>query len=629
MKKYLLILCLFLLTFFHHLAFANTQQLLQLLDYVGVDYAGTVADGKITDAGEYEEMLEFTAGINEHIKNLPEHPIKSELLSLNQDLLAAIEQKRPPQTVRDLTVKMHKKIIAAYKIVVIPRKQPDLQLAQKLYAEHCASCHGVDGFGDGPAAVNMDPPPINFRDVERYRQRTLYGLYTTITQGVSNTAMNAYSDTLNSHERWSLAFYVGSMAASVDDDIHYKKHPLLDIKKLTITTPASAADLYGESGARVMGYLRQHPQLLYNREQTIDFIKDKLERLLAAYQYKQYQQAYQFAVEAYLEGFELIEPNITAFDPQLKTDIETAMTALRNKIRSGITYEEIQGDVKAINNKLNLAENILHNRSLNGAPAFAGSLFILLREGLEAILIIAALVAFLIKTNRRDGLKYIHAGWILALLAGGLTWWASLSLFNISGASREITEGVAAIVAMVVLLYVGFWMHDKSSAEKWKKFIDDNMNKALGSGTLWALTGLSFIAVYREAFETILFYQAMWVQTDDGGRAMVIAGMLVASLLLLIVGWLIMKYSFKLPLRQFFSVTAGLMFVLAIIFAGKGVAALQEAGVLSSSPVNFIHIDLLGIYPNLQGLVLQLILIVVAVYLWKFKGNHTLTVAKD
>jgi high-affinity iron transporter len=300
-----------------------------------------------------------------------------------------------------------------------------------------------------------------------------------------------------------------------------------------------------------------------------------------------------------------------------------AMTGLRNKIRGGESIEVIESEIASISNKLTIADDLLNSTSLSGSAAFASAFFILLREGLEALLIVAALAAFLVRPKRQDGLRYIHMGWISALALGLLTWWASTSLVSISGASREITEGVAAIVATLVLLYVGFWMHDKTSAAKWKKFIDDSMHKALTSGTLWTLTGLSFIAVYREAFETILFYQALWAQAGEAGKTMAFSGFLSAVGVLAVLGWLIMRYSVRLPLRQFFAVTGGLMFVLAIIFAGKGIAALQEAGVIISSPVNFFRFDLLGIYPNLQGLLVQLALIIVAVILWNKKSANS------
>jgi len=463
----------------------------------------------------------------------------------------------------------------------------------------------------------MEPPPINFHDIDRYKQRTLYGLHSTITQGVSDTAMKAY-DQLSDEDRWSLAFYVGSLEVQVTD-VDIKESPLLNISKLTITTPEQAKDMYGDNGAEVMAYLRHHPEVFYDNKSNLTFAKQRLADVITVYKNNDRKKAYQYAVEAYLEGFELVEQNINAFDKPLRLEIEVAMTGLRNKIRAGESVDVIESEIALINKNLDIADELLNSKSLSGGAAFASAFFILLREGLEALLIVAALAAFLVRTKRQDGLRYIHLGWISALVLGVFTWWASVSIVNISGASREITEGVAAIVATIVLLYVGFWMHDKSSAAKWKKFIDDSMHKALTSGTLWTLTGLSFIAVYREAFETILFYQALWAQTNEAGKTMGLSGFVTAVAVLVVLGWLIMRYSIRLPLRQFFAVTGGLMFVLAIIFAGKGISTLQEAGLIISSPVNFFRFDLLGIYPNLQGLLVQLGLIVIALILWNKK----------
>ncbi|VAW68762.1 hypothetical protein MNBD_GAMMA09-3528 [hydrothermal vent metagenome] len=602
---------------------ADTQQLLQLIDYVGVDYSGAIVDGKVASEAEYAEMLDFTAGITQQLADLPEHRIKPELEKQAQTLALSVQQKKAATEVRQLTAQMHHQIVTAYEIVVVPRKQPDLIKAQQLYAENCTSCHGIDGSGNGPAAAGMEPAPTNFRDIERYKQRTLFGLHSTISQGVSDTAMPAFTQ-LSDDERWSLAFYVGGLAMlpgnleSTDGaDID---NPLLNINKLTTTTPDQAEDLYGHNGATIMAYLRHHPDVFFNSESNLAFARKKLDEVITAYANNDPKTAYIYAVEAYLEGFELVEQNINAFNKPLKLEIEVAMTGLRNKIRKGESLQVIRNDIAFINEKLDIADELLGSKSLSGGAAFASAFFILLREGLEALLIVAALAAFLVRTKRKDGLVYIHLGWISALAAGLLTWWASVSLIDISGASREITEGVAAIVATVVLLYVGFWMHDKTSAAKWKKFIDDSMHKALSSGTLWTLTGLSFIAVYREVFETILFYQALWAQTNEAGKSMAMSGFGSAVAVLAVIGWLIMRYSVRLPLRQFFAVTGGLMFFLAIIFAGKGIAALQEAGVIISSPVNFFRIDLLGIYPNLQGLLVQLSLIIIAVILWNKKS---------
>lgn len=617
---------LVLLLFFARPLMADVQQLLQLIDYVGVDYSGAVEDGKVVNQAEYDEMLDFSAGIAQQLADLPEPAasagkVKVELLEHSKQLSLWVQQKAAPTQIKQLTSTMHNKIITAYDIKVVPRKLPDLKRASQLYAEHCGSCHGAEGYGDGPAAKGMEPAPINFHDVERYQQRTLYGLHSTITQGVSDTAMGAYA-TLSDADRWSLAFYVGGMALLVDGSmieakqIDISNSPLLNISQLTIMTPDQAAELYGEDGATIMAYLRHHPEVFFNKESKLALAKLRLADVITAYKNKQHKKAYQYAVEAYLEGFELVEQNINAFNKPLRLEIEILMTGLRNKIRGEESLEVIESEIALINEKLDVAESLLGSKSLSGSAAFASAFFILLREGLEALLVVAALAAFLVRTKRKDGLRYIHFGWISALLLGMLTWWASLSLINISGASREITEGVAAIVATVVLLYVGFWMHDKTSAAKWKKFIDGSMQKALTSGTLWTLTGLSFIAVYREVFETILFYQALWAQTNEAGQSMALSGFISAVGVLSILGWLIMRYSVRLPLREFFAATGGLMFVLAIIFAGKGIAALQEAGLIISSPVNFVRIDWLGVYPNLQGLLVQLGLIIVAIVLW-------------
>jgi len=614
------------LMFFARPLLADTQQLLQLIDYVGVDYSSAVTDGQISNQVEYDEMLDFSTGIMQQLADLPEHSVKNGLIADAQRLTQMVEQKVSADKIRKLTANMHKQIIDAYQIIVVPRKPPNLIKARQLYSQQCASCHGADGFGDGPAAAGMEPPPINFHDVERYQQRTLYGLHSTITQGVSDTAMKAY-DTLSDGDRWSLAFYIGSLAeAEADIDIHrvdVEENPLFNLGKLTTTTPAQAKELYGEKGARLMSYLRHHPEVFYDDASNLEYAQQRLVDVLAAYKNNEHKKAYRYAVEAYLEGFELVEQNINALDKPLRLEIEAAMTELRNKIRHGESAGVIESEIALISNKLAIADELLDSTSLSGSAAYASAFFILLREGLEALLIVAALSAFLVRTKRQDGLLYIHIGWVSALVLGFFTWWASTSLVSISGASREITEGVAAIVATLVLLYVGFWMHDKTSAAKWKKFIDDSMHKALTSGTLWTLTGLSFIAVYREAFETILFYQALWAQTGETGQTMALSGFLSAVGVLAVVGWLIMRYSVRLPLRQFFSITGGLMFVLAIIFAGKGIAALQEAGIIIYSPVNFIRIDILGIYPNLQGLLVQTALIVVAVILWNKKSSNT------
>ena len=620
MKRVVLVLSL--LVFSSLSRAGDIQQLLQLIDYVGVDYGEAVRAGEVIHPGEFEEMQDFSQGIVQHVADLPEGAAKATLAEQAARLVERVSAKADPAEIRNLTSEMRAAIINGYKVTVVPRKTPDLLRAAQLYSESCASCHGATGAGDGPMAAGMEPPPIDFTDRKRYAQRNLYGLYNTITQGVPDTAMTPFHE-MSAEDRWSLAFYVGQMAISDEqrsvnaaDFSDPKLAPLQDIRKLTVLTPAEAEREFGPAGGEMMAYLRANPAALFSNRSPLEFSLHRLDDVVAAYKAGDHDKAYRLAVEAYLEGFELVEQGLNAVDSKLRLEIEHAMTTLRNQIREDVPAEELELAVIDIKGKLELASQRLSGRSLSGTAAFASAFFILVREGLEALLVVAALAAFLVKTEHKNNMRYLHFGWIGALAVGFLTWWASVSLIEISGASREITEGVAALTATVVLFYVGFWLHDKTNAAQWRQFIEQNVRKALSAGALWGLAGLSFITVYREVFETILFYQALWAQTDEAGRSMALGGFGTAVGVLIVLAWLVMRYSMRLPLRQFFSVTGILMFVLAVIFAGKGVAALQEAGYIPVTPVNFPRFDLLGIYPNLQGLALQLGLLLLAMFLW-------------
>lgn len=598
------------------------EQLLQLIDYIGVDYVEAVVQGEVINPGEYEEMQDFAQGIAQKVGDLGPGEHKIRLLDQSQKLIKLIESKADPTLVRVVTANMRLAIINNYKVTVVPRKVPDLKLGAMLYQQNCASCHGTSGDGQGPLSLGMEPAPINFLDKERYAQRTLYGLYNTITQGVPDTAMISYRE-MSAEDRWTLAFYVGQLAINENDyaDVNHRMTesdmaPLLDVQKFTVTTPAEAELDFGEEGGMMMALLRVNPQPLFSTESPLLFSRHRLDDVKQAYLKGDQDGAYKLAVEAYLEGFELVEQGLNAVDSGLRLEIERAMTGLRNQIRAQVDDTDLEAEIIHIKGLLDLASERLDKRSLTGGAAFASAFFILVREGLEALLVVAALIAFLVKTEHRTNVRYLHFGWIGALLAGGLTWWASVSIVEISGASREITEGIAALVAASVLFYVGFWLHDKTTAAQWKAFIEKSMHRALSAGTLWGLAGLSFIAVYREVFESILFFQALWVQTDDTGRSMALGGIAAGAALLTVLAWVVFRLSMRLPLRQFFSVSGLLMFILALVFAGKGVAALQEAGYIHVTPVNMPRIDLLGIYPNLQGLLLQGALLLLALFLW-------------
>lgn len=241
---------------------------------------------------------------------------------------------------------------------------------------------------------------------------------------------------------------------------------------------------------------------------------------------------------------------------------------------------------------------------------YLGALTILLREGLEALLVVVAILAFLKKAERSDVLPYVHAGWVTALVAGGLTWGVATYLVELSGASREMTEGFSAIFASLVLLAVGVWMHQKSMAGRWQAYVKQKLSSALNRKSAMMLFLLSFITVYREVFETVLFYAALWTQ-DNG--IYLLAGLGSGIVILAGVAWLLLRSSARLPISQFFLYSSALVGILAIVLMGKGIAALQKVGLLENTPMLIPRVDALGVYPSFQTIGAQVLVILIIV----------------
>jgi high-affinity iron transporter len=277
----------------------------------------------------------------------------------------------------------------------------------------------------------------------------------------------------------------------------------------------------------------------------------------------------------------------------------------------------VQGRIGHIDVLLSRAQEKISGEGFSQASAFVSACVILLREGLEAILLLAAIIAFVAKTGRRDAMPWLHAGWIAALLLGALTWVAAEFLIDVSGADREMTEGFTALLAAGMLLYVGYWLHGKSRSKAWSAFLRHQVDAALEKKTLWAMASISFLAVYRELFETILFYQALWAQSDAGGHVAVLSGMATSVAALAIAGWSIFKYSVRLPLGPFFVAMLWLVLLFAFVLAGDGVAKLQEAGAVGANAVHFVAVPVLGIHPTVETLAAQIAVIaLIALSYW-------------
>ena len=247
--------------------------------------------------------------------------------------------------------------------------------------------------------------------------------------------------------------------------------------------------------------------------------------------------------------------------------------------------------------------------------SFGQALIILLREGLEAILVVAAIIAYLIKAGMKDRVKHIYAGIALGLIGSGIVAVLFAFLYNSASAHQEILEGVVALVAMGMLLFTSNWMLSKSSVESWNRYIKDRTEASISEGGFWALASLSFLAVFREGAETVMFYEALFTM-DPSGRASIWQGFAVGVVLLVAIFLLIRFTSVKIPLRPFFAVTSFLMAVLVVIFAGGGAHALYEGDLIPGTYVpGWPTYDYLGIYPYRETLGFQVFMLLVVIVL--------------
>jgi len=590
----------------------DVSQTWQMLDYLAVDYAGAVHQGQVLSTSEYEEMREFARRARDKVDALPATPASAALHAQADQLVALIDGKATEADVARQAHGLANGLLQAYPVPTSPTRAPDLSRGATLYQAQCATCHGATGHGDGPAGLQLTPRPIDFTDQARADQRSALSLYEVITQGVADTPMVSYKTTLSDDDRWALAYYVGTLAyadasqrgAQAWQQDARARGAIASPSELARARVSELAEAVGVDQARlIVGYLRAHPEALHQALEGVPLARARLSASLDAYRRGSTDEAQQFALSAYLDGIEPVEARLDARDSALRTRIETAMGAYRTSLSRSGNQDAVAARAHAIDGMLEQAHQLLTAAAASPAATFVGALTILVREGLEALLVVVALLAFLRKADRHDATRYVHAGWTLALLAGAITWGIASYAISISGASRELTEGLSSLFAAAVLLGVGLWMHQKSIGGRWQSYLKAKMATALDRKSAWFVFGLTFVSVYREVFETILFYTALW---NEGQGLWLLAGLATGAVLLAVIAWLLLRSSRRLPLGTFFSVSSAVIAVLAVVLTGKGVAALQEAGWTAVTTAPAPSIDWLGIYPTWQSLLAQL-----------------------
>ena len=346
-------------------------------------------------------------------------------------------------------------------------------------------------------------------------------------------------------------------------------------------------------------------------------INQRIQQAIVLYQQGDAKKAMLSVQNTYFDVFENsgMENKIGSRDSNFKAELEGYFTRLVSLMKAG-QGDKLQDQAVGLSQNLAKAVEMLQGGEQSDWSMFLYSLLIILREGLEALLIVAAIVAYMVKNNHHDKLPVIRQSVYVALAASVVTAFIFQLIFENSGQNRELLEGFTMIIAVFMLFSMSYWLLSKVEAQNWKRYLEGKLSTALTAGSLFGLWVTSFLAIYREGAETVLFYYAL---IGDAKSAVSLAYLLagfVSGAILLAICYFIMRYSVvKLPLKPFFMFTGSFMYMMAFVFAGKSVLELIEGKLFEPTLVASVpEISWLGVYPYVETLVPQAILILAAIF---------------
>ena len=332
-------------------------------------------------------------------------------------------------------------------------------------------------------------------------------------------------------------------------------------------------------------------------KEAVDMLKDALEAFKNGDKTKG-----QSKVKEFIQVWPTVEGDVSTRNSALYTKVETQTPIIMVKGTDKQYQEQLQGlivELSQINTKAKYT--------------FVDAMFILLREGVEALLIVLALVSSLKAANQKMGLRWVYTGAAAGILASVIIAFMLQALFPAvsSGTNREILEGFVGIFAVVMMIGIGFWLHSKSSLKSWKNYIDRKMDVVLSTGSFISMFVLSFLAVFREGAETILFYVGILPLISLQN---LIIGIVSAILILIVIALVLIYASSKIKIHQVFFVLTWTIYFLAFKMLGTSIHMLQVVGILPLHVIHFIPtVEVLGIYANIEVFVSQLILIIIIV----------------
>lgn len=612
---------LFLFTFTPIYAADGLEQspryFMHILDYIAVDYAGAVENGKIINDGEYKEQLEFADTVIRLGKELPELKGESDLHLELALLKSEIAKKVDAKKVSTLARKISQQAVARCSIQITPSRWPSLHNGKQLYDQNCAQCHGQQGRGDGPSGGSLDPKPADFY-ADKMDELPPFQLFNAIRLGVPGTAMASFTQ-FSDAQTWDLAFYVSSL--------RHEGHDLTRTQP-----PGEFAKILNEVSTKADGELRKTSvdvakvRLVSNSEGdevlSLTVAENRLQDALADYRKKAYDSARSNAIIAYLDGIEPVEPRLRSKDYAFTQVLEKHFADVRAGIEARVEPAAMEKLIQEAMNACATARELLKKSEGSALFTFTVAAGIFMREGFEAALILITLLGIVRSVGAPQAALSIHFGWISALVFGVVTWFFSGWVLTMSGAQREILEGIVSGVAVIVLLYFGFWLHRRTEIGRWRIFIQDMTRKAVSSRSLFALGGVAFLGVFRECFETVLFLRALLIESGPEQYVALTLGVLSSFLLVFFLSMALIKQSAKVPVRKLFQLSSVILVILSLILVGKMMHAFQETGLVGITPIPLpLRLDLLGVFPTVETLVSQLA-VLIGIFLVVFLGNQ-------
>ncbi len=618
----------------------NPRFAIHLLDYLAHDYSGAVVHGKVASESEYAEQKEFVTKVFELTNANPTIASNKSTSEKISKLKKMIESKAEAVDVALLARDIQKDLITITQIKLSPLNQPSITNGKNLFQQNCIACHGQNGLGDGPDGAKLDPKPANFHSKDRMSSISAFHSFNTIRLGVPGTGMPAFGD-LSDRDVWDLSFYVMSLRHQTflstlktipANQLNFSLEEMATLsdtelkEKIAEKITDKKTDQDEQNKNIALALLRTKNDDT-SSGQYIGIAKSLLTKSLVSFKSNNKDEAKRFALQAYLEGIEPIEPMIKANNPQLVVQIEKEMGKIRQIISSGNdttpeTIEKLAAQIIITQNVFSEVLESVQSQELSPSVAFSGAFAIILREGFEAVLIILTLLSVIKAFGNKQAAFWVHAGWSSALTLGFVAWFLSGFLMKLSGAGREMLEAITSSFAVVVLLYFGFWLHRQTEISRWKQFIQEKVQGAIDNKNLFGLFSIAFISVFREAFETVLFIRALWFQSNGDGKNAIGMGLIAALGLIFMFSFVALRYSKKLPIRELFKVSSFLTSALAFILAGKAVHSLQEAGVLSSTGLPWnLRFDTIGLFPTWQTVTAQFATLAFAILLLNLNSN--------